>query len=255
MHFLPDMNWAELNRRLGYPKYKLRWLRMLAYRRFLDWYRRSNFCVSTGSGLLTPLEAVFRTLELRGLYPKPLIALEVFGGNGLCKTIDIAHRAEHITHLELYDALIHHAKKVLPNDKTVFVVGDSIQAVRQARLPRQDYNFIHIDNSCGRFGDYFENFDLFPEVVECLGERGCLVFNVWLDVRNFDPDPLWLNRRREFFDLAESDDPAFIDFATAQRSYLAHIPHDSFTVQDVFPVPHNGETIYLVISLARKSQT
>jgi hypothetical protein len=246
------MNRADLSRRLGYPRVKLRWLRTLAYRKFLDWYRRSEYCRMTGSGMLTPLDAVFRNLELRGLYPDPLIVLEVFGGVGLCKTIDIAPRAAHITHLELHEALVHHAKKMLPNDKTVFVVGDSIRAVNERRLPRQDYNFIHIDNDCGRFGDYFENFDLFPAIADCLGERGCLVFNVQLDIRDKDPEALWLQRRREFFGLAASGDPARIDYATAQRAYLAHIPQDRFAVGDVFPVPHHGETIYMVMSLTRK---
>jgi len=247
------MSRASLNRRLGYPRIKLRWLRLLAYRRFLDWYRASRFCRFVGSGMRTPLEATLRDLQLRGLLFQPLIALELFGGFGLLKTIDLAKHAEHITHVELHEALIHHAKKVLPAAKTHFVCTDAIRVVREGRLPRSDYNFIHIDNDCGRFGEYYENFDLFPQVTDYLGERGSLVFNVQLDIRDQHPDPAWLRRRQEFFGLKAGEDPAHIGLETARRAYLAHIPPERFAVLDTFPVPHQGETIYLVISLKRKA--
>lgn len=245
------MSRPDLNRRLGFPKVKLRWLRMLLYRRFLDWYRRSRFCRTIGSGMQTPIEATFRHLELRGLCPAPVIALEVFGGTGLFKTIDLAKRCQHITFFELSESLIHHAKKLLPRDRTVFLNQDSIQAVRSGQLPRRDYNLIHIDNSIGRFGVYCENFDLFPAVVDCLGDHGTLVFNVWLDVRDQKPDAEWLARRKAFFGLGDGDDAACVSLETAKQAYLARIPRDRFSVRDVFPVPHLGETIYLVVSLER----
>ena len=150
------------------------------------------------------------------------------------------------------EARIHHARKLLPNDKTEFLNEDSIQAIRLKKLPRSDYNFIHIDNSPGRFGDYCENFDLFPEIVDCLGNWGSLVFNVWLDVKDQHPDPVWLSRRKKFFGLSDTDDSARVNYETAERAYVAHIPQDRFSIRDVFPVPHYGETIYMVISLMRK---
>lgn len=243
----------ELNRRLGYPKIKLRWLAELAARKILDRYRRSYLCESTGTGLINPLEATFRHLELRGLYPDPLIALELFGGYGLRKTVDIALRCAHITHIDIHESLIHHARMTLPGDRTVFVCADSIQAVRSRVLPRTDYNFIHIDNDCGWFGDYCENFDLFPAVFECLGDRGSLVFNVQLDVRAESPDAEWLLRRRTFFGLGDSGDATCVSYEVAKRAYLSRIPAGRFSILDVFPVPHHRQTIYLVISLARQA--
>jgi len=244
---------SEINRRLGYPRVKVKWLRNLAYRRFLDWYRASRFCQSIGSGMVTPLESMFRQLELLHLLPKPLIALEVFGGTGLFKTIDLAPRCEHITHLEISEALIHHAKKVLPTEKTAFLNEDSIEAVRKGTLHRRDYNLIHIDNSPGCFGPgYCENFDLFPQVLDYMADEGVLVFNVWLDIGDMDPGSAWLSRRKAFFGLGEGDDPRCIEYELAKRAYLSKIPEDRFVLRDSFAVTHYGKTIYLVIALRRR---
>lgn len=246
----------DLNRALGYPRVKVRWWRTLMSRRFLSWYRGSRLFRATGSGMLSPVEAVFRHLELRKLRPDPVIALDVFGGTGLFKTVDLSPRCEHLTHMEIEPSLSHHARKVLPGDKTVFLLEDSIRAIREDRLPRKDYTLIHIDNVWGCFGPgYCENFDLFPSVVERLGPSGVLIFNLWLDIRHKDPDPAWLERRREFFGLQSPEDALLVDLDVAKQAYLARIPRDRFTVRDSFPVPHEGDTIYMVVCLERRDAT
>jgi len=204
--------------------------------------------------MVTPLESTFRQLELRRLLPEPLIALEVFGGTGLYKTVDLLPRCEHITHLEISEALIHHAKKVLPVEKTAFLNEDSIEAVRKGTLHRRDYNFIHIDNSPGSFGPgYCENFELFPQVLDYMADEGVLVFNVFLDIRDMDPGSTWLSRRKAFFGLGEGDDPRCVEYEVAKHAYLSRIPEDRFVVRDSFAVTHYGDTIYLVLAVRRRS--
>ena len=251
--FLLPMIRSELNRRLGFPKFKLLWLRMLIYRKFLDWYRRSHFCQSTGSGMLTPLEAIFRHLELRGLCPSPLIVLEVFGGTGLFKTIDLVQRSEHITHIEIMEARIHHAKKLLPSDKTVFLNEDSIQVVRHGTFPRNDYNFIHIDNSPGRFGRLLREFRPIPGDCGLSGQFGESRIQCMAGRQGPASGPGLAESPKKFFTLSDTDDAARVNYETAERAYLAHIPQDRFSILEVFPVPHYGETIYMVISLMRKT--
>lgn len=247
------MSRSDLNRALGYPRIKFRWWRTRFSRGFLNWYRRSRLFRSTGSGMLSPIEATFRHLEVRKLVPKPVIALEVFGGTGLFKTVELSPRCEHLTHMEIEASLIHHARKTLPGDKTVFLQEDSILAVREGRLPRKDYSLIHIDNACSRFGPgYCENFDLFPHILDCFGPSGVLIFNVWTDIRDKNPDPVWQERRREFFGLKTPEEALTIDYETAKQAYLSRIPKDRFTVTDTFPVPHEGDTVYMVVCLARK---
>ena len=48
------------------------------------------------------------------------------------------------------------------------------------------------------------------------------------------------------------DDAACVEYEIAKRAYLTHIPQDRFSSRDVFPVPHHGDTICMVISLLWK---
>ena len=223
----------------------------MLYRSFLNWYRDSSLCLETGSGVHTPVDALFRHLQLRGRLPESRVVLDVFGGNGLFKTLDISRGCEHLTHFEIEESLSLHAQKVLPRDRTEFRIEDSIKAIQEGRLPRQDYNFVHIDNVPGLIGErYCENFDLFPAIFDSLGDRAVLVFNAFLDVNEYEPEPEWLERRQTFFGLDSPDAARSIDFEALKRGYQSKIPK-SFELEEMFPVPHAGQTIYLVLCVKR----
>ena len=67
-----------------------------------------------------------------------------------------------------------YARKFIKN--AVVVNADSVQAVRNGKLRRNDYTFVVIDNLFGCFGKYCKHFDLFPNVLRYIKD-GVLALN------------------------------------------------------------------------------
>jgi hypothetical protein len=124
----------------------------------------------------------------------------------------------------------------------------------KATLHRQDYNFIYIDNSPGCLGPgYCDDFELFPNVLDCVANEGVLVFNVFSDIRDMDPGSAWLSRRKAFFGLREGDDPRCVEYGVAKRACWSNIPENRSVIRDSFAVTHHGDAIYLALALRRHS--
>lgn len=227
---------------------RLEWWRDRLWRRTIDFGRKKRW-------FLTPIDSLFRLLELRGGLPKPIVALELFGRHGLWKTVEYADRCSYLEHYEINRAHASFARLALPHDRTVVVCADSIAAVRDGTLQRRDYSFVFADSFCHCFGDdYCEYFDLFPGVFRYMGQYCVLVFNVFMDAPAPDSaDSRHLERRRRFYGLSAPECDTPLTYEVMMAAHRAHVPSAEFDITDMFVVPHAGATVFLVMCLRRKT--
>lgn len=206
--------------------------------------------------VITPLEAAIQTLSLKHLLPEPLVALDLFGKAGVMKTLEYLPFVRFAEFYEIYEPFAAVARRILPGDKVTVRATDSIAAVRNGTTLRQDYSFVMIDNPPCPYGDgHCENFDLFPAIFDRLADRSVIVCNALLDdwVRALDNDhDEHFRRRRAFFGAAPDDPNPANDLATVAAGYARTVPADRFDLLDLFPVPHPGNMMFLVMALARR---
>jgi len=241
----------NLGRRIGFRLFgpRLEVWREWRKRRAIDRLRRRTL-------VITPMEAAVRLLHLRRLLPDPLIALDLFGKMGVMKTLEYAPFAQSIEFYEVYSPFAAYARRILPADRVTVHVADSIAAVRSRTTLRSDYSFVVMDNPVDVYGDgYCENFDLFPAIFDLLAPRSALVFNAALDdwvralTSNQDEH---CRRRRAFFGAPADEANPANDLAAVMAGYARAVPSDRFEILDLFPVPHPGNMMFLVMALARR---
>jgi len=218
-------------------------------RRAIDRLRRRTL-------VITPMETAVRILQLERLLPDPLIALDLFGKMGVMKTLEYASFAQSIEFYEIYAPFAAHARRILPADRVTVRVADSVAAVRNGTTLRSDYSFVFMDSPVDVYGDgYCENFDLFPAIFDRLAPRSALVFNAaiddWARAMTTGPDEHFRRRRAFFGAPADEADPAN-DLAAVMAGYARAVPSDRFEILDLFPVPHPGNMMFLVMALARR---
>lgn len=224
---------------------RLEYWRDRLWRRYLD-FGRARVWVAT------PVDAVFRLLEIKGLVPSPLVALEVFGRQGLWKTIEYAHRCDYLEFYEIHSAHADLARRVLPPDRSVIVAADSVAAVRNGTLRRSDYSFVLIDSFPQCFGDnYCECFDLFPHLFDRLADRSVLVINAFMTIPDgSDSDPRLLERRCEFYGLPDAESARRLDAKVLLEAHARLLP-PGYSLADLFLVPHPGDTVFVVMCVRR----
>ena len=117
---------------------------------FKDLFKRKIIDLAKKIGRLnTSMDMVILTLKVYNIFPKPLIALDLFGMYGLWVTVDYAPYCDYLEMWEINPKYAKFAHRFLP--KAVVNVGDSIKVVKAGQLQRRDYNFIVIDNPMGGF--------------------------------------------------------------------------------------------------------
>jgi hypothetical protein len=114
--------------------------------------------------LFTPLQLCIYTLKDYRLWPEKLIALDAFCQTGLQWTRIFYGEAEYIEMWDIDPVPLKFAKKEFP--KAVIKCGDSIDAFKNNKFGRQDFNFVMIDTPIPfRFGPgQFEHFDFFEQI-------------------------------------------------------------------------------------------
>lgn len=233
--------------RLGYKLFRerLEYARDLGWRKYIDYGRNHTW-------IITPIDSVFRLLELKALLPSPIVALETFGRQGLWKTVEYVHRCAYLEFYEIRPPHAALARRVLPADRTKVIAEDSILAVREGKLHRNDFNFVLIDSFPEYFGaSYCEFFDFFPHLFNRLGDYAVIVINTFMTLDpGRDPDPRLLERRREFYGLADTQSARKLSVKNVLDAHARSVPSD-FTLVDMFLVPHPGETVFVVMCVKR----
>jgi hypothetical protein len=180
----------------------------------------------------------------------------MFGKMGVMKTLEYAPFATSIEFYEIYGPFADYARRILPADRVTVRVADSVAAVRNGTTLRSDYSFVFIDSPVDVHGDgYCENFDLFPAIFDRLAPRSALVFNAaiddWARAMTTDVDTHF-RRRREFFGATADEANPANNILALMAGYSRAVPADRFEILDLFPVPHPGDMMFLVMALARR---
>lgn len=234
--------------RVGYKLFRERmeFWRDLIWRKYIDYGRARTW-------FITPVDAVFRLLEIKDLLPNPIIALETFGRQGLWKTVDYARRCAYLEFYEIHPRHAAFARRVLPTNRTIVVAADSIAAIRAGALHRSDFNFVLIDSFPQCFGNgYCEFFDLFPHLFKHLAQYAVLVINTFMTISpDHDTDPRLLERRRDFYNLRDTAHSRNLSAQIVLNAHARSVPRD-FTLVDMFLVPHAGETVFVVMCVRRQ---
>jgi hypothetical protein len=221
------------------------WYASRIWRYRVDAWRRRQWHITT-------IDAVLRLLELKCFLPESLVALEVFGRNGLWKTVDYASKCAYLEFYEIDPGHARMARRALPN--AVIVVADSVDAILTGKVRRRDYNFVLVDSFPEVFGQgYCEHFELFGALFDKLADRAVIVLNVFLDLRRCGfteiTDEL-VRRRRQFYETPDDASAICLDYAAVEAVYRKKIPAQ-FRLLHLFPVAHPGETIFIVLCLER----
>lgn len=169
----------------------------------------------------TAMQLMLKTLESNQMLPEKLIALDLFGFIGTSITMDFQDRAEYIEMWEIDAYYSEQAKKNIPKAKVI--CGDSIDAVKNGKLLRNDYNFIVIDaNSSSSFDDgSYESFGVFPYALNYIASKAVIFVTIYNDlkknaalygqtVEQIDKD--WIKARKEFFQLENVINGRGIDY-------------------------------------------
>lgn len=122
---------------------------------------------------ITPMQRVLRKVEVRGVRPSELEALDIFGGTGAMHTVDYASRVASLEVWELNPAYEAALRRNLP--RAEIKITDSFQELKQTS---KKYSLIVADNPIGIFGprdEYCEHFDLFPDILRVASDSSLLI--------------------------------------------------------------------------------
>ncbi|MBL4654547.1 MAG: hypothetical protein JKY33_01825 [Bacteroidia bacterium] len=187
---------------------------------YKDYFIRkfSNFC--RRYRLRTPVRNIIITLQAYDIIPENAIGLDLFGRHGLWHTWDLAEICNYIEMWEIDPFYANHAKKFIP--KANVQTGDSIDAVKNSKLLRNDYNIILVDNPNGPFANdqYCEHFDLFPDLLNHLTTKAVLIINLTNDVNAMNARDQyssefmdkWLERRKGFYGKEMNNGESIVDY-------------------------------------------
>lgn len=208
--------------------------------------------------LRTAMDMTILTLEAFNLLPQSLIALEVFGMCGLWVTTEYAPRCDYVELWELNPKYATFARKFVP--KANVIIGDSIKAVNEGNLLRNDYNFIVIDNPIsGPFnsGNYCEHFDLFPALLHRVSKKTVFVMNAIINMEeiavryptlSFDE---WTLRRKDFYGIQNDAEVRKINVDNLMKIYRKKFENWGVNIENLFYIPRNSYLGFIVIVMYR----
>ena len=208
------------------------------WRRRIDRMHREN----TG---LSPMRVSLRLAELMDVLPAKIHAIEPFGMCGLRKTRDYAGLCETLDLFEIEPSFAAEARRAVPEARVH--ERDSIKAIREGDLPRDDYTLAVIDNPTMCYGPYCEHLDLFPAIYDVMAPGALMLTNVQLDGWIPDDATEQRQRRRMFYGGAMDSGAAALAFYDDMARSAGH------DVRFSAIVPHPGEMMFVLQSLSHPS--
>jgi len=163
--------------------------------------------------LFTPLILSIYTLKDYQLWPKELIVLDAFSQMGLQWTRVFYKEAKYLEMWDINAEAIKYAKKEFPD--AVATCGDTIDAFKQKKFNRSDYNFVLIDSPVPFQypNGTFEHFDFFNDIFQNIANECVIIFDVVVDINKMlaiHPNSeefkrLWVNARDQFYGVKNGE--------------------------------------------------
>jgi len=157
---------------------------------------------------LSPFHLVVNEIKRRGINPKTLNCLEVFGSDGQNHTKDIA---SYITDLEIWE-IRPECEPILTREfpKAKIKITDSYSEIKRTT---NKFGLVVVDNSAMAY-NHCEHFDLFPHIFQVLKNPALLVINIIPQISSHDSERLL--RRQEFYN---TNNPTNIPILEIERAY------------------------------------
>jgi hypothetical protein len=201
---------------------------------------------------LAPMQVILRRLARRGLDPRTMHALEVFGASGAFHTLDYAERVASLEVWEIdpsYESALH---ANLPRARVR--ITDSFEELRGTS---GRYDLVVLDNPMGGWGGgHHDHFDILPLVFRVLSERAAIVLTVVPRVgarqtrrAPYLLDSVYLAARGAFY---RTDEPRDVPFAVMADRYRALCEELGYEAEDVFAVRRNRICSYVVLQVSRR---
>lgn len=199
------------------------------------------------------MKQILPILEEKGETLTELRALEMFGRDGSWQTAVFAPRVKSIDIWEVDPIFEADLRQNIPY--ATIKITDSIKELQNPAHAGQ-YDFVVADNPQNCYGEareYAEHFDLFPEVLQLLGQTGIFIFNLNKQPFNADAFTDWAARRKAFY---QTDEAMSLTIPWALQFYTSLFEREGFTVDYSFSqsrqdLEHNDYLHYLVFKLRR----
>jgi hypothetical protein len=163
--------------------------------------------------LFTALKLNILTLKDYKFWPEKLIALDAFCQTGLQWTRIFSEEAEYLEMWDINEKAIKYAKKEFP--KANINCGDSIDAIINGKLNRNDFNFVLIDSPVPFIypDGSFEHFKFFDSIFKNIASEAVIMMDVVPYIQamlNIHPYPnefteKWISARAEFYGVENAD--------------------------------------------------
>lgn len=142
---------------------------------------------------MTPIYDVFREIKSKGIDPKTLAALDVFGGYGDQTSKDYFPFVKSLEVWELLPECEESLKQNLPGAKIKIV-----DSFKETEKSNDKFDFIFIDNPTFTYDGHCEHFDFFPGIFNLLNDKAFILTNIITDIYS-KRDNTSINKRKEFY--------------------------------------------------------
>jgi len=163
--------------------------------------------------LFNPLQLAIFTVKDYGLWPNNVVALDAFSQMGLQWTKVFSDEVDYLEMWDINPRAIEFARKSFASAECV--CGDSLNAFKEKKFKRRDYNFILLDAPLPhQFNDgSFEHFGFFDYLFDFTAASAVLVFNVVPDTSRMlqrHPQPtefvnFWHQKRSQFYEVNDGE--------------------------------------------------
>lgn len=170
----------------------------------------------------TPMTNLMLQLELKGLLPKKIKAIELFGMHGLWHTLDYVKKVESLDIFEIDEVYHNYSKKVLKDYNVNYYNSDCLQ---YAQTTKEKYNLIVADIPYS--GNFYNDSGLpffFNSLVRMSDTKSVIVFNIHSSR---------LNSFKKVVDEIENN-------------------LSTHHINDLFFVPRNNQISYVVLAINDK---
>lgn len=206
--------------------------------------------------LFTPLQLAIYTLKDYRLWPEKLIALDAFCQTGLQWTRIFAKEAAYLEMWDIDAEAIKYAKKEFPEAK--LVCGDSVDAIKNQKFGRRDYNFVMIDSPVPfQFPDKsFEHFGFFDQLFQNIASDAIIVFDVVPDIKRMlarhphspEFEKQWAAARTDFYG---APDGWYVNPAVMISTYSGRAEAAGFKVKLITYNARNAYFGFMIMAVSR----